>query len=60
MKIRTLRHREVQKLARGHTASKLAGPELEPRELIDHLSIRVNANIPQLNQIITAIRRLKE
>lgn len=50
----------VQQLARGHTASKLAGPELEPRELIDHLSIRVNANTPQLNQIITAIRRLKE
>lgn len=39
MKMSTRRYREAQQLAGGHTARKLAGPELKPRESIDQLFI---------------------
>lgn len=48
MKVRTLRHREVQQLALGHAARKLAGPELEPSELIGQPSVKTDASVTQI------------
>lgn len=59
MKIGTLRHSEVQPLALSHAASKVAGSELEPRELIGPASIS-DASVLQLNQVRISTRRFRE